>query len=64
MDPRDKQGVSTLKQVFQLELTLPGEVRSEYLGSRVYVRFNHGFEPAGLQMVRALRRLLLRQFNV
>jgi len=64
VDPRDKQGVSTLKQVFQLELVLPGEVRSEYLGSRVYVRFNHGFEPAGLQMYRALRRLLLRQFNV
>ena len=64
VDPRDKQGVSTLKQVFQLELTVPGEVRSEYLGSRVYVRFNHGFEPAGFQIYRALRRLLLRQFNV
>ena len=64
VDPRDKQGVSTLKQVFQLELTLPGEVRSEYLGSRVYVRFNHGFEPVGVQMYRAFRRLLLRQFNV
>ena len=64
VDPRDKQGVSTLKQVFQLELTLPREVRSEYLGSRVYVRFNHGFEPVGVQMYRAFRRLLLRQFNV
>ena len=64
VDPRDKQGVSTLKQVFQLELTLPGAVRSEYLGSRVYVRFNHGFEPVGVQMYRAFRRLLLRQFNV
>ncbi len=64
VDPRDKQGVSTLKQVFQLELTLSGEVRSEYLGSRVYVRFNHGFEPVGIQLYRALRRLLLRQFNV
>ena len=64
VDPRDKQGVSTLKQVFQLELNVPGELRSEYLGSRVYVRFNHGFEPAGFQIYRALRRLLLRQFNV
>jgi putative peptide zinc metalloprotease protein len=64
VDPRDKQGVTTLRQVFQLEITLPGEIRSEYLGSRVFVRFNHGFEPAGFQLYRAFRRLLLRQFSV
>jgi len=64
VDPRDKQGVTALRQIFQLELTLPAEVRSEYLGARVFVRFDHGWEPAGFQMYRALRRLLLRQFNV
>jgi putative peptide zinc metalloprotease protein len=64
VDPRDKQGITTLRQVFQLELTMPGEVRSDYLGARIYVRFNHGFEPAGFQAYRAFRRLLLRQFNV
>jgi putative peptide zinc metalloprotease protein len=64
VDPRDKQGVTTLKQIFQLELTIPAEVRSEYLGARVFVRFNHGFEPVGFQLYRAFRRLLLRQFNV
>ena len=64
VDPRDKQGVTTLRQVFQLELSLPAEVRSDYLGARVYVRFNHGYEPAGFQWYRAFRRLLLRQFNV
>jgi putative peptide zinc metalloprotease protein len=64
VDPRDRQGVTALRQVFQLDLTLPGEVRSEYLGARVFVRFDHGFEPAGFQIYRALRRLLLRQFNV
>ena len=64
VDPRDKQGVTTLRQIFQLELTLPAEVRSEYLGARLFVRFDHGFEPAGFQMYRAFRRLLLRQFNV
>jgi putative peptide zinc metalloprotease protein len=64
VDPADKQGVTTLRQVFQLELTLPAEVRSDYLGARVFVRFNHGFEPAGFQIYRAFRRLLLRQFNV
>jgi putative peptide zinc metalloprotease protein len=64
VDPRDRQGVTTLRQIFQLDLSLPAEVRSEYLGSRVYVRFDHGFEPVGFQMYRAFRRLLLRQFNV
>jgi putative peptide zinc metalloprotease protein len=64
VDPRDAKGVTALSQVFQLELALPKEIRSDYLGARVYVRFDHGYEPVGVQMVRALRRLLLRQFNV
>ncbi|MBI5791094.1 MAG: hypothetical protein HZA63_06455 [Rhodocyclales bacterium] len=64
VDPRDAKGVTALNQIFQLELTLPGEVRAEYLGARVFVRFNHGFEPVGFQLYRAFRRLLLRQFNV
>lgn len=64
VDPRDNQGVTTLSRVFQLELALPAGVRSRYLGSRLYVRFDHGFEPVGFQIYRALRQLLLRRFNV
>lgn len=64
VNPQDKEGVTTIQQVFQLELELPGSIRSDYLGSRVYVRFDHGFEPVGFQAYRALRRLLLRHFNV
>ena len=64
VDPRDKQGVTALERVFQLELVLPEELRSPYLGARVFVRFNHGFEPIGLQAYRALRRLFLRRFDV
>lgn len=64
VDPRDKQGLTTMRQVFQLDLLLPAGVRSEYLGARVFVRFNLGYEPAGIQMYRSFRRLLLRQFNV
>jgi putative peptide zinc metalloprotease protein len=64
VDPRDSQGVSTLDRVFQVELVLPPEVRSPYLGARVFVRFNHGFEPIGVQAYRAVRRLFLRQFDV
>jgi putative peptide zinc metalloprotease protein len=64
VDPRDEQGVSTLARVFQLELALPPEVREAYLGARVFVRFDHGTEPVGFQVYRALRQLLLRQFDV
>jgi putative peptide zinc metalloprotease protein len=64
VDPRDRQGVTALERVFQLELVLPEELRSPYLGARVFVRFNHGFEPIGLQAYRALRRLFLRRFDV
>ena len=64
VDPRDSQGVTALSRIFQLELTLPPDVRSPYLGARVFVRFDHGYEPVGFQIYRALRRLLLRQFDV
>ena len=64
VDPRDRQGVTTLARVFQLELVLPDELRSPYLGARVFVRFNHGFEPVGVQVYRTFRRLLLRKFDV
>ena len=64
VDPRDRNGVTTLERVFQLELALPAEVRSSHLGARVFVRFNHGFEPVGFQLARAARRLFLRTFDV
>ena len=64
VDPRDPEGMTALRQTFQLEVALPPDVRADHLGARVHVRFDHGFEPAGLQMYRALRRLLLRQFDV
>jgi putative peptide zinc metalloprotease protein len=64
VDPRDRQGVTALGRVFQLELALPEEMRSSYLGARVFVRFDHGYEPVGFQVYRALRQLLLRHFDV
>ncbi|HEY5656337.1 MAG TPA: HlyD family efflux transporter periplasmic adaptor subunit [Myxococcota bacterium] len=64
VDPRDSEGVTALGRVFQLELALPPEVRSAYLGARVFVRFDLGYEPVGFQIYRAFRQLLLRQFDV
>jgi putative peptide zinc metalloprotease protein len=64
VDPRDSKGVRALTRVFQVELELPSSIRAPYLGSRVYVRFDHGYEPAGFQLYRSFRRLLLAQFDV
>jgi putative peptide zinc metalloprotease protein len=63
-DPRDDKGVATLESVFEFELQLPADVPHEYLGSRVYVRFEHAPEPVGLRMLRAVRRAFLSYFHV
>jgi len=64
IDPNDNKGSKSLERVFEYELQLPSGYRSTYLGGRVYVRFDHGFEPLGLQAYRSLRQLFLRTFNV
>jgi putative peptide zinc metalloprotease protein len=63
-DPSDREGRKTLERVFEIEINLPPEGRTEYLGTRMHVRFDHGFEPLGLQAWRALRQLFLRRFGV
>lgn len=64
VDPRDNQGVTAIARVFQVELALPEDFRYSYLGARVFVRFNHGWEPLGVQAYRAIKRVFLRIFNV
>ncbi len=64
VDPRDSAGTLTLERVFEFEVVLPEEATTEFLGNRVYVRFDHGYEPVGLQLYRSLRQLFLRQFGV
>jgi len=63
-DPSDRDGRTTLDRVFEIEISLPPEGHTEYLGTRMYVRFDHGYEPLGLQAWRALRQLFLRRFGV
>jgi putative peptide zinc metalloprotease protein len=64
VDPRDEKGLATVESVFEFELELPVEVPHEWLGSRVYVRFEHEAEPVGQRMVRAVRRAFLSYFQV
>ena len=62
--PADQEGRTTLERIFEIEITLPPEARSEYLGTRMYVRFDHGYQPLGIQAWRSLRQLFLRRFGV
>lgn len=62
--PSDNSGRTTLERIFEVEVNLPPEARTEYLGTRIFVRFDHGYEPLGFQAWRSLRQLFLRRFGV
>jgi putative peptide zinc metalloprotease protein len=64
VDPQDTSGRVPFVRVFQVELALPADVPVETLGSRVYVRFDHGLEPLARRWYRDLRRLFLSTFDV
>ncbi len=64
VDPTDPGGRRTLGRVFEMDIRVIDSEHRGLLGSRVYVRFDHGYEPAGLQLYRAGRQLFLRTFGV
>jgi len=64
IDPRDSSGRATMERVFEVEVDLPPTVHTEFLGQRMFVRFDHGHKAVGFQMYRALRQLFLRRFGV
>jgi len=64
IEPRDAEGVKTLEKMFQFDIELPSTVDDTYIGGRVFVRFDHGFEPLAFQWYRSLRLLFMRRFNV
>jgi len=64
IDPNDAEGRKTLARIFELEVSMPEEFKSDFLGRRMHVRLDHGYYPLGLQAYRSVRQLFLRQFNV
>ncbi|MCP5144036.1 MAG: HlyD family efflux transporter periplasmic adaptor subunit [Gammaproteobacteria bacterium] len=63
VDPRDANAPRALENLFQFDLEL-ADPAAEYLGSRLYARFDHGFQPLGFRWYRAMRQLLLGRFDV
>ncbi len=56
----DKKGTTTAEKVFQIDLGLPKNSHTSGLGTRVFVRINHGREVLARQWLRSARQLLLK----
>ncbi|MCG0314243.1 MAG: efflux RND transporter periplasmic adaptor subunit, partial [Calditerricola sp.] len=64
IDPRDERGLKAFQKMFFFDVELPSKETFSNVGGRVYVRFDHGWEPVGGRWYRSIRNLLLRRFNV
>ncbi len=60
----EQDGYATLEKVFLVDLEPDFRGREVPLGTRAYVRVNHGSEALASQWYRRLRQVFLRQFNV
>jgi putative peptide zinc metalloprotease protein len=60
-DPRQADAPTALGRWFEFELELPAE-RSRALGERVYVRFEHGWEPLAWRLFRSVRQMFMKSF--
>lgn len=63
MDPRDERGLKSFQKVFLFDIEPPSDSFVLNVGSRVYVRFDHGAEPLVWRWYRSVRHLLLKTFN-
>ena len=64
VDPRDDKGLKAFQKMFYFDVELPTKALFLNVGGRVYVRFDHGWEPLADRWYRNIRNLLLRRFNV
>jgi len=62
-DPTKPDVPTALGRWFEFELELPGKP-SRALGERVYVRFEHGWEPPAWRIGRSVRQLFMKRFAV
>jgi putative peptide zinc metalloprotease protein len=64
IDPHDPNSQKAAKKFFQVDLEIPAEHGVLDVGGRVYVRFDHGWQPLITQWYRQGRQLFLGRFNV
>ncbi len=64
IDPSHNDPLYSLEKTFLVDLKFDPGQNDTPLGTRVYVRFDHGGEPLATQWYRKIRQVFLRQFNV
>jgi len=64
LDPEQAEDMVTLEHFFLVDVEFTPMDPSILIGTRTYVRFDHGGQPLARQWYRSLRQLFLRQFNV
>lgn len=64
IDPRDRLGIKAFQKVFLFDIEIPTFKGLYTVGGRMYVRFDHGYEPLAYRWYRAVRQVFLRRFNV
>jgi putative peptide zinc metalloprotease protein len=64
IDPRDDKGLKSFQKIFLFDIEPPSNIWVFNVGGRVYVRFDHGYEPLAWRWYRGIRQLLLTSFNV
>ena len=61
--PSKNNDLSAYENFFLVDLKLADTLTNQRVGGRVFVRFDHGYEPLAIQWYRELRRLFLEKFN-
>jgi putative peptide zinc metalloprotease protein len=64
IEPGGAQEIKSIEIVFQIDLGLDRLDGEPAIGSRAYVRFDHGNEPAVFRLHKMLRQLFLSTFRV
>jgi putative peptide zinc metalloprotease protein len=62
--PGDERGNKAFETIFQFDLKIVDQENLANVGSRVFVRFDHGTEPLASQWYRKARQLFLRKYGV
>lgn len=64
VDPNDSSAQKTFSRMFQFDVELPLRWDQVVIGDRIYVRFDHGFEPLMYRWGRLIRQVFLSKLDV
>jgi putative peptide zinc metalloprotease protein len=64
VDPTDASGTRAFEKKFQFDVEVQPGSPETFIGSRAFIRFEHHPEPVGWQLVRKVRQVFLKRFNV